>query len=43
MEKTKVFYATARSKVWNYDYSLPAKLEELLLKVDLSKYIAPQR
>ncbi len=42
MEKTKVFYATARSKVWNYDYSLPAKLEELLLKVDLSKYIAPK-
>ncbi|MEI6845956.1 MAG: DUF362 domain-containing protein, partial [Candidatus Firestonebacteria bacterium] len=41
MEKVKVYYAEARSKIWNYDYSLPGKLEELLKKVDLSKYISP--
>ena len=42
MEKAKVYFADARSKIWNYDYSLPAKLEELLDKVDLSKYISPK-
>ncbi|OGF48175.1 MAG: hypothetical protein A2452_04150 [Candidatus Firestonebacteria bacterium RIFOXYC2_FULL_39_67] len=42
MEKAKVYFADARSKIWNYDYSLPAKLEELLEKVDLSKYISPK-
>ncbi len=39
MSKVKVFYASARSKVWNYEHSLPAKLEELLDRIDLSKYI----
>ncbi|MFH1073872.1 MAG: DUF362 domain-containing protein [Candidatus Firestonebacteria bacterium] len=42
MEKAKVYFAEARSKIWNYDYSLPAKLEELLEKAGLPKYISPK-
>jgi hypothetical protein len=43
MEKSKVYYSSARSKVWNYDFSMPAKLEELLEKIDLKKYILPKK
>ncbi|MFH1825349.1 MAG: DUF362 domain-containing protein [Candidatus Firestonebacteria bacterium] len=39
MKKSKVFFASARAKIWDVSYSLPFKLEELLLKIDLKKYI----
>ena len=30
MDKAKVFYANARATTWEYDYGVPARLEELL-------------
>jgi uncharacterized Fe-S center protein len=42
MQKVKVYYSSARSKIWNYDHSMPGKLEELLSQIDLSKYISPK-
>ena len=36
-----VYFAESRAKVWNYDYSVPGKLEELIARIDLSKYIKP--
>ena len=42
MDKAKVLYANARATTWEYDYSVPAKLEELLLRTNLSRYIQPE-
>ena len=36
---TEVFYSSARVTEFDYNVSLPAKLEELLQRVDLSQYI----
>ena len=35
---SKVYYASARIEKWKYENSMPGKLEELLKRVDLSKY-----
>jgi len=36
-----VYFAESRTKVWNYEYSVPAKLQELVERMDLAKYIEP--
>ena len=33
-----VHFASARTKVWNPDYSVPAQLDELIVRVDFAKY-----
>jgi len=38
--KSKVYFTSARAKIWDVKYSLPLKLEELLNKIDLKKYIS---
>jgi len=38
---SKVYFVSARAPIWEYEYSLPAKLEELLKVTGLSKYINP--
>jgi len=40
-EESVVYFAESRAKVWNYAYSVPAKLEELIARMDLSRYIQP--
>jgi len=36
---SKVYYASARARKWNHEYSLPAKLHELIRKVDISSLV----
>ena len=38
-KESTVYFAESRARVWHYDYSVPAKLEELIARVDLSRYI----
>lgn len=38
MEKSSIYFADARAKEFDYNYSFVAKLEEILDKVDLSNY-----
>jgi uncharacterized Fe-S center protein len=40
-KESTVYFADSRTKVWNYDYSVPAKLQELVERMDLSKYVEP--
>ncbi len=40
MTKAKVYYTSARSVVWDVNYSLPYKYEELLARAGLEKYIS---
>jgi uncharacterized Fe-S center protein len=40
-KESAVYFAESRARVWNYDYSVPAKLEELIARIDLSQYITP--
>ncbi len=37
----KVFFAPARAKKWNYDNSMPGKLERLLAQIGLTNYFSP--
>lgn len=39
--KSVVYFAESRTRVWHYDYSVPAKLQELIARIDLSRYIKP--
>lgn len=41
MPPSKVYFTSARAPVWEYEYSLPAKLEELLRIANLREYINP--
>lgn len=40
-KESTVYFADSRTKVWNYDYSVPAKLQELIARIDLSRYVEP--
>jgi len=40
-KESTVYFADSRTKVWNYDYSVPAKLQELIARMDLSRYVEP--
>lgn len=39
---SKVYFADARAKTWRYDYSVPAKLEEIVRRLGFSNYIEPE-
>jgi uncharacterized Fe-S center protein len=39
LQMSEVYFASSRSTKWNHDYSLPAKLEELLNKLNLENRI----
>jgi len=40
-EEPTVYFAESRVRKWHYDHSVPAKLEELIARIGLSRYIEP--
>ncbi len=40
-KESVVYFADSRAKSWNYRHSVPAKLEELVARMNLSRYIEP--
>ncbi|MFB0547253.1 MAG: DUF362 domain-containing protein, partial [Anaerolineae bacterium] len=38
---SEIYFTSARSTVWEHWYSLPDKLEELLARADISRYVSP--
>ncbi len=38
---SEIYFTSARSTVWEHWYSLPDRLEELLARADISRYVSP--